>query len=316
MTKPALLAMPGNEAFAARLASHLDADLATLTVRRFPDGESYVRIVDDVAQRHVAIVCSLRNPDPQILSLIFAARAALELGAAQVGLIAPYLAYLRHDKRFHSGEALSSAYFAELLSGTFSWLVTVDPHLHRWHSLQDVYSLQSVVVHAAEDVGRWIRDNVAEPKLIGPDEESRQWVSAVARAAGAEFIVVEKTRRGDRDVSVRLPDVSDWVDVTPVLVDDIVSSAHTLISVLKQWPSALVRRPICVAVHGVFADGAYEELMAAGPGGVVTTNTIPHVSNAIDIASQMAMAIRPLVSAPRSTDSQSRTSDSAGADGR
>lgn len=298
MKKPVLLAMPGNEEFAARLALHLDADVAALTVRRFPDSESYVRIVDDVAQRNVAIVCSLREPDPQILSLIFAAREAVELGAAKVGLIAPYLAYLRQDKRFNSGEALSSAYFAELLSRYFTWLVTVDPHLHRWHSLTELYSLQSAVVHAAGDVGAWIRDNVARPKLIGPDAESRQWVSAVAQVAGAEFIVVEKTRRGDREVSVHLPDVSDWADVTPVLVDDIASSAHTLISVLNQWPPGLAQRPLCVAVHGVFADGAYRELLAAKPARVVTTNTIAHESNAIDVTARVAAAIRPLISAP------------------
>ena len=305
MKKPVLLAMPGNQEFAARLATHLDVDEATLAVRRFPDGESYVRIVDDVAQRHVAIVCSLREPDPQILSLIFAAREALELGATTIGLIAPYLAYLRQDKRFHSGEALSSAYFAELLSRYFSWLVTVDPHLHRWHSLTELYSLQSAVVHVAGELGAWIRDNVPHPRLVGPDEESRQWVSAVAQAAGAEFIVVEKTRRGDREVSVHLPDVSDWVDVTPVLVDDIVSSAHTLISVLNQWPPGLPQRPLCVAVHGVFADGAYRELLAAKPARVVTTNTIAHESNAIDATARVAAALRPLISA-RSIDSSSR----------
>jgi len=295
MSRPLLLPMPGNEPFAAQLARHLDADVGTLTVRRFPDGESYVRIHDDVAGRQVAVVCTLREPDPQFLSLAFTARETVALGAARVGLVAPYLGYLRQDKRFHAGEALSSAYFAELLSSCFSWLVTVDPHLHRWPSLTEIYSLESVVLHAAENLGVWIRDNVTHPKLIGPDEESRQWVSVVAKVAQADFIVLEKTRYGDRDVRVQLPDVSDWNNVTPVLVDDIISSAHTMIEVLKQWPHTQSVRPVCVAVHGVFADSAFRELLAAGPARVVTTNSIQHESSLIDITALVADGVRRFV---------------------
>ncbi len=295
MNRSLLLPMPGNEAFAARLAEYLDAEVGSVTVRSFPDGESYVRIHSDVANRQVAIVCTLHKPDPQFLSLLFAARETQALGATRVGLIAPYLSYLRQDKRFHPGEALSSTYFAQVLSSCFSWLVTVDPHLHRWPSLAEIYSLESVVLHAAENLGAWIRDNVRNPKLIGPDDESRQWVSVVAQVAQAEFIVLEKTRFGDRDVHVRLPDGEDWSNVTPVLVDDIVSSAHTMIAVLNQWPKTQSMRPVCVAVHGVFADGAYEELLAARPARVVTTNAIPHETNLIDIAALVADGVRRFV---------------------
>jgi ribose-phosphate pyrophosphokinase len=296
MSRSLLLPMPGNEAFAAQLAEHLDAVVGSVTVRRFPDGESYVRIHSDVANRQVAIVCTLHKPDPQFLSLLFAARESQALGATRVGLIAPYLSYLRQDKRFNAGEALTSAYFAQVLSSCFSWLVTVDPHLHRLASLADIYSLDSVVLHAAKKLGVWIRDNVKSPKLIGPDDESRQWVSVVAQVAKADFVVLEKTRYGDRDVRVRLPDVGDWRTVTPVLVDDIVSSAHTMIAVLKQWPHAHSSRPICVAVHAVFAEGAYRELLAAEPARVVTTNSIPHESNLIDIAALVADGVRQSVS--------------------
>ncbi len=295
MSRAIILSMPGNETFAALLASHLNVDVGTLTVRRFPDGESYVRIHDDVVDRHVAIVCTMHDPDPQFLSLAFAAREARFLGAMRVGLIAPYLAYLRQDKRFRAGEALSSAYFAELMSSCFSWLVTVDPHLHRWPSLDKIYGLESSVLHAAENLGVWIRDNVKNPKLIGPDEESRQWVSVVAHVAQAEFIVLEKIRHGDRDVRIQLPDVDDWDRVTPVLVDDIISSAQTMITVLKQWPHTKAARPICVAVHGIFADDAYRELIDAGAARVVTTNSIPHESNLIDIAARVAGGVAPFL---------------------
>ena len=70
--------------------------------------------------------------------------------------------------------------------------------------------------------------HVAQPALIGPDEESRQWVSAVASAARAPFVVLAKARRGDSDVDVSVPGLSEFPGCVPVLVDDIISTGQTM----------------------------------------------------------------------------------------
>jgi len=93
--------MPSNEALARRLAQELRFDLGMIETRHFPDGESYLRITTDIAARPVALVCTLAQPDEKFLPLIFAAATARELGAPHVGLVAPYLAYMRQDRRFH-----------------------------------------------------------------------------------------------------------------------------------------------------------------------------------------------------------------------
>jgi hypothetical protein len=84
-----------------------------------------------VKDRDIVLVCTLNDPDSKTLALLFAARNAKELGARSVGLVAPYLGYMRQDRRFREGEAITSAHFAALVSSSFDWLVTVDPHLHR-----------------------------------------------------------------------------------------------------------------------------------------------------------------------------------------
>src|SRR5690606_29397042 len=186
--QPALLAAAGAE------AGHCE-------VRHFPDGESYVRVLSECAGRRTAILCTLHRPDELFLPLLFLAGTLRELGARSVGLVAPYLAYMRQDKRFLDGEAITSRQFAGQLSSAFDWLVTVDPHLHRYAGLDDIYSIPSRVVHAAPLLAQWIRAHLANPLLIGPDSESEQWVSAVAAAAKAPYQILEKIRRGDRDVS-------------------------------------------------------------------------------------------------------------------
>jgi ribose-phosphate pyrophosphokinase len=160
-----VLALPGNEQRAQALASALEVVAGAVTVRRFPDRESYVRIDEPVEARDVILACTLDRPDDKVLPLLFLAATARELGALSVGLVAPYLAYMRQDRRFREGEGVTSTYFAALLSRAFDWLVTVDPHLHRRKSLGDIYSIPSAVVHAAGEVSRWIRTHVSRPLL-------------------------------------------------------------------------------------------------------------------------------------------------------
>lgn len=148
MKRLLLLAMPGNEAMAASLAAQLNVDVGVLDCHTFPDGETLPRFTVGLADRHVALVCTLARPNDKILPLLFAAAAARDLGAAHVGLVAPYLSYMRQDRRFHAGEAITSRHFAALLSRTFDWLVTVDPHLHRYKSLSDIYDIPAIAEHA------------------------------------------------------------------------------------------------------------------------------------------------------------------------
>jgi ribose-phosphate pyrophosphokinase len=293
--KPLLAAFPGNEALSARLAGALDAESIPLTVRRFPDEESYVRFESAIAGRNLILLCTLDRPDSKFLPLAFAAQTAKELGAARVGLIAPYLAYMRQDKRFHRGEAVSAEIFAAEISRPFDWLVTVDPHLHRLKSLGAVYKIPARAVHAAPLIADFIKREVAQPLLIGPDAESAQWARSTAEAIGAPSIVLEKIRRGDRDVSVRVPDVERWRDRTPVLVDDIISTGQTMIETIGHLHEAGLRPPVCIAVHGVFATGSYEGLRKAGVARIVTANTIAHETNGIDAVPLLAESARALM---------------------
>ena len=290
MTAPLFFALPGNEAMTCSLADGLGADQGDVELRAFPDGETYLRFAADVAGRSIAITCTLDRPNDKMLPLIFAAATARELGAAKIGLVAPYLAYMRQDRRFKPGEAVTSKQTAQLLSNAFDWLVTVDPHLHRYSSLSEIYRIPSRVVHAAPLISEWIREHVANPLIIGPDSESEQWVSAVANDARAPYSVLEKVRRGDRDVEISVKNLADLGGRIPVLVDDIISSGRTMIEAVRLLTSLGGAPPVCVAVHGLFADNS-DELLGNAGARVVTSNTIAHKTNGIDVGELLANAI-------------------------
>ncbi len=290
--QPTVLALPGNDALAARLTLELAARRGRLDVRRFPDGESYVRVRGSIAGRPVVIAATLDRPDEKLLPLMLAAATAREIGATSVGLVAPYLPYLRQDRRFRSGEAVSARHFAGFVSQSVDWVVTVDPHLHRLHALGEVYPIPTESITAAPRLAQWVREHIPRPFLIGPDEESRQWVERVASAAGAPWVVFRKRRLGDATVTEDLPDLRGCRDRIPVLVDDIVSTAATMIESAHALTGMGLAAPYCVAVHGIFAGSAFARLSAAGVARVVTCNTITHSTNAIDIHDLLAAAAR------------------------
>jgi ribose-phosphate pyrophosphokinase len=290
-----VFAIPGYQAVADRLCAALGADAGVVLVRQFPDGECYVRIDSDVRDRDVVLVCGLERPAERLLPLLFIAATAKDLGARRVGLVAPYLSFMRQDSRFHPGEGLTSAYFARMLSGAVDWLCTVDPHLHRWRSLDAIYPIATEVVHAAPAMAAWISAHVERPVLIGPDAESEQWVAAVARDLDAPFLVLEKIRRGDREVIVSAPDLGGHRDRTPVVVDDIISTGRTMIETVGHLVTIATREPVCVGVHAVFSDRAHDDLLAAGAARIVTCDTIAHPSNRIAIGALLADGVRRLL---------------------
>jgi len=290
-----ILPFPAQEALASDLGVLLephgfDARVGRLDWRRFPDGESLVAIDEAVDGADVVVVASLRDPDALALALRYAAATAREFGARSVGLVAPYLAYMRQDGRFHPGEAITAPLFAGFLEDSFDWLATVDPHLHRIPTLNAVFHMPTRCVAAAPAVAEWVRTTVPDAVLIGPDGESEQWVADIARRAALPYQVLSKQRRGDRDVNVSLPDPDLIRNRTPVIVDDIISTGQTVVEALRHLSRSGLRPAICVTIHAVFAAGAHENLIAAGATRIVSTDTIAHPSNAIPVAPLLAAA--------------------------
>ena len=300
---------PGQSALANALApalADLDARTAALALHAFPDGETLVEVEPPAAGDDALIACTLDHPDARTVPLLLAARTLRELGAARVGLVAPYLAYMRQDRRFRPGQALSARGYAALLAAHFDGLVTVDPHLHRIRDLAEVYPIPVRVVHAAPALAAWIRDHVRDPLVIGPDGESAQWAADVAARAAAPLIVLNKQRLGDADVRVSVPDLARWPGRTPVLIDDIISSGRTAAAALAHLRAAGTLPPVCGAVHGLFAGDAYHELLEAGAARVVTTTSVAHAAAQIDIGALIAAGVRDLWRAPDAANPEIR----------
>lgn len=282
-------------AFGRALSANLACTYADLDVHRFPDGESRVRIDCDVRGSDVVMAAGLDRPDTRALPVLFAADALRELGARHVCLAAPYLAYMRQDARFAPGEAISSRSFARILSAFFDSLVTVEPHLHRWAGLDAIYSIPSRAVAAAGPIAEWVCANVESPIIVGPDAESEPWVAEVARLARAPHTVMAKRRAGDHEVGVQLRDTALPPGLSPVIVDDIVSTGNTIAAATRALREGGCAAPVVVGVHALFDDAALARMAQAGARRVVTCDTIDDPTNAIPLAPAVARAVREFI---------------------
>src|SRR5207253_568556 len=148
---------------AEKVAKEVGENVGRLEIKRFPDGDKYVRILDDVKGQDVAVIQSLYHKphqhiyaDLHIFELLMIVDTLRDLGAKTITVVAPYLAYARQDSRFYPGEALSSQVIARLLEdvGTTKFL-TVDCHLHRLGDVAKIFKIPAQNLSAMPLLGKY-----------------------------------------------------------------------------------------------------------------------------------------------------------------
>jgi ribose-phosphate pyrophosphokinase len=286
-----LLAFDDEAALATALAAALGWELAIIDSHSFPDGETRLRLPHALPADTV-LLRGLQQPNARIATLMLAAAGARELGAARLTLVSPYLAYMRQDIAFTPGEVVSQRHLGRLLAGWFDAVVTVDPHLHRVATMDEVVpGRRGVALTAAPLLGEFAARRMPGALLLGPDEEAGQWVRAAAAAGGLDHAICIKQRHGDRDVEVALPSVS-VAGRAVVLLDDLASTGRTLVEAAR-GAFAHGAASVDVAVtHGLFIGDAVEQIRAAGVRDVWSTDCVPHASNAVSVVPLLAAALR------------------------
>lgn len=288
-----LLYFEEDEDRAKQLAHMASMPLAMIEQHRFPDGELKLRLPTKLPE-HVVVLRTLNQPNEKLIELLLVARSARDFGARHLTLVAPYLAYMRQDMAFQAGEVVSQRVIGSFIASLFDALVTVDPHLHRVASLQQAVPVpQAITLSGAPLLAQLIASKHQHPLLIGPDQESEQWLSQAAAGHGFEWAVCSKTRLGDHHVEINLPTIS-VVARQVVLLDDVASSGHTLAVAARKLLSAGAISVDVAVTHALFAEGALQLILDAGVQQVWSTDCIAHPSNAISMMPVLAQALKNL----------------------
>ncbi|WP_456376775.1 ribose-phosphate diphosphokinase [Thiolapillus sp.] len=276
---------------ARRMASAVGCPFALVEVHHFPDGESRLRLPVNLPEK-VALYRSLNDPNTKLVELILAAEHLRGQGVKQLLLVAPYLCYMRQDKAFHPGEVVSQGIIGKLLAGYFNGVITVDAHLHRIHHLQDALPVPTAInLSATHPMALFLKQQNLKPLLIGPDDESEQWVASIARHEGLEYCIAHKERLGDRQVKVSLP-TCKYGGKDIVLVDDVASTGRTLEAAARQLQNFSPASISVMVTHALFLGDALQRLQAVGVKNIWSCDSIPHPSNRIHLDQLLGETLR------------------------
>jgi ribose-phosphate pyrophosphokinase len=275
---------------AQALAKQAGLKYAEVNIHHFPDGESKLQLPTDIPEE--VILCrSLDRPNEKLIELILAAQGARDLGVKQLTLVAPYLAYMRQDIAFHPGEVVSQKIIGALLANYFDRVITVDSHLHRIHKLSDAIPIKAAInITATKPMGVFLKDHVDNPFLLGPDAESEQWVSSIAKHDNWDYAVAEKKRFGDAKVDVSIPK-ADYRGRNVILVDDVASTGKTLIKAaegLHPYQPASIN---VLVTHALFLGNSIRDLHQAGVSNIWSCDSIPHATNKVSLAGILTKAL-------------------------
>jgi ribose-phosphate pyrophosphokinase len=277
-----LLAFDDEAPLARRLAAALGWPLELVDLHTFPDGETRLRLPASLPPQ-VAVLRGLQQPNAKLAPLLLAAAGARDLGATRLTLLSPYLAYMRQDMAFTPGEVVSQRHLGRLLAAHFEAVITVDPHLHRVATMDEVVpGRRGVALTAARLLGAHVAQQVPGALLLAPDEEAGQWVRAAAQASGLDHAVCLKQRHGDHEVAVALPD-HPVAGRAVVLMDDVASTGRTLAAAARGALRQGAASVDAVVTHALFIGDALEQVRAAGVRQVWSSDCVPHPSNAVSV---------------------------------
>ena len=201
---------------------------------------------------------------------------------------------MRQDKRFKAGECVSAPEIAKLLDNSVDGLVTVDPHLHRIKKLSEIFRIPAKRVTADPIIAAYIKKkyNKDNALIVGPDIESSQWAKRIADSIGFESTIFLKQRFHSRKVKVTVEKELDWKGKEVIIVDDIVSTGHTMVEAIKEIRKRKVKAVDCICVHAIMAEGAYAKLKKAGARKILSCDSIKHKSNAIELSRAISKAVK------------------------
>ncbi|PKI16542.1 ribose-phosphate diphosphokinase [Colwellia sp. 12G3] len=296
---------------AMQLAQSMQAEFGLVKLHQFPDGETKVTLPVNLPKK--IIICrTLNQPNNKLIDIIIAASAARSQGVEHITLVAPYLCYMRQDIAFNEGEAVSQKIIGKLLSEYFDSVITIDPHLHRISKLSEaIPTNQAIALYATKAMSTFLQQHFKNPIIIGPDEESAQWVKAIAQPQNWRYSIAVKQRFDDKHVAVSLGELSngDKLNSTNissadsnsadtvsgkslpvnmnnqdvVIVDDIASTGKTLEQTIVQLQQHQTASISVLVSHAFFVDGALERLKALGVTNIWSSDSVIHSTNAFSI---------------------------------
>ena len=282
MADTLILSFPDSSLQAAKLAQQLSLPHIPINLHIFPDEESLITLPTELP-KHVVLFRSLNQPNNKLTELLLVSKALRQNNVARITLIAPYLCYMRQDRENQPGEIISQKIIGQLLADLFDDVITVDTHLHRITELREaIPSKNAINLLATKPIVKFLQNRFENMMVLGPDSESKQWVSEIAEILNCDYGIANKIRKGDLSVEIELPE-QDYSGRNIIIIDDMASTGRTIglaASLLKTKGATSIS---ALVTHALFMGDAKEHLEKNGIDCIWSSDTIADETNCIEL---------------------------------
>lgn len=265
-----------SQQFAESLSKQLNEPLAETTLKRFPDDENYVRILDDLEGEEVIIV-QTTYPDPNIVELFLLQNAAVEAQANRVTVVIPYYGYGRQDQQFEKGEAISAKAIAKHISMEADSVVLIDPHKEY---ICDFFDVPADSCSAVPEIAKHLSKHNID-LVLAPDKGAINRARTAAEIIGCDYDFLEKKRIDGKTIEMKTKKLP-VKNKKAAIIDDIISTGGTMAKAIGQLKQQGASEIIAACTHGLFASNAADKILSAGCDELLSTNTIQNKFSVID----------------------------------
>ncbi|HEX9631847.1 MAG TPA: ribose-phosphate pyrophosphokinase [Gemmatimonadales bacterium] len=296
-TEILVLSGTGNRPLAEEIARFLGLSLCEVTIRRFADGEIFVRLDENARGRDVYIIQPTNPPAEHLLELLLLIDAAKRASAARVTAVIPYFGYARQDRKDQPRVAISAKLVANLLeTAGADRILGMDFHQHQLQGFFDVpvdhlYASPVFVQH-------YRQKGLREVVVVAPDVGSAKMARSFAKRLDASLAIIDK-RRPSANIAEVVNVVGDVGGRDCLIVDDMIDTAGTMAEAVLALTRLGARDVYCCATHALLSGPAVDRLSATPLKEVAVTNTIQLAEDkrfdrltVLSVAPLLAKAIR------------------------
>ncbi len=261
-----------NRPLAEEIAARLEVELADTTVKRFSDGEIFVRFNDNVRGHDLYIVQPTPPPGDNMMELLLMVDAARRASASRVTAVVPYYGYARQDRKDQPRVAIGAKLVSNLIQAAgVDRVLGIDFHTHQ---IQAFFDVPVDHLYAAPVLTQYFREKKLDDMVVvAPDVGAAKMARGFARRLDAAFAIIDK-RRPAHNVAEVVSVVGDVANRSCVVVDDMIDTAGTLESVVYALVDRGARSVYAAATHALLSGPAVDRLSRAPVEEVVVTNTL------------------------------------------
>jgi ribose-phosphate pyrophosphokinase len=259
---------------AQRICAFIGVPLGDATVDSFPDGETFVKINENIRGRDVFLVQPTCPPTNQnLMELLIMVDAAKRASAARITAVLPFFGYARQDRKDQPRVPITAKLVANLLTAAgVDRVLTIDLHAQQ---VAGFFDIPVDHLFAAPVLIRYLRDKkFANPVVVSPDVGGLKMADAYSQALGAGLAIVEKRRKSATEIEV-LDVIGNVEGREVIIVDDLTETAGTLCGAARILHERGATSIIAGVSHAVLSDLAIERLKKSRVSELITTNSVP-----------------------------------------